>query len=393
MASNFLFHIPTKVVFGKGTVDQVGKLVKEQGGSNVLIHYGGRSALRSGLIDRIKTVLDGEGISHTELGGVVPNPRLSKVYEGIELCKNNNIDFILAVGGGSVIDSAKAIAYGLANEGDVWDLFMKRKTAKAFFPVGVVLTIPASGSEMSNSCVISKEDEALKRSYNDNIARPKFAVMDPVLTETLPDYQTQSGAVDIMMHTLERYLTAGEHMELTDEIAEGLLRTVMRNAQILHSDPLNYNARAEMMWAGSLSHNDLTGCGIEKGDFVSHGLEHELGAMFDVTHGAGLAAVWPSWARYVCDAILPRFVRLAVNVMGVEKCADDAETAEKGIQAMEEFFHSIDMPVNIRELGYELTDEQVRTLGANAAEAAGGKKGSAKLLDVEDMTKIFAMAR
>lgn len=393
MANNFEYYAPTKVVFGMGAEEQVGRLVKEAGGSKVLIHYGGKSAVRSGLIDRLKGVLDEAGIPYVELGGVVPNPLLSKVYEGIELCRTEGVDFILAVGGGSSIDSSKAIAYGLANEGDVWDLYEHTKTAAACKPVGVVLTIAAAGSETSNGSVITNEKNGEKRAYDDDLARPKFAVMNPEFTMTLPDYQTESGCTDMMMHTMERYFTNGGNMEITDSIAEGLLRTIKENAVILHHDPENYEARAEVMWAGSLAHNGLTGCGNDGGDFSSHMLEHEMGGMFNVTHGAGLAAIWGSWARYVYRNCLHRFVRYAVNVMDVEHTGNDEETALKGIEAMEEFYHSIGMPTNMRELGIHPTEEQIHEMAVRCAAACGGSQGSARVLYQEDMEKIYRMAR
>ena len=340
MASNFEFYSPTRVIFGKGTEQRVGALVREYGGTRVLIVYGGKSAVRSGVLDRAEKSLAEAGISSWTLGGVVPNPHLDKVYEGIRIGKENSIDFLLAVGGGSVIDTAKAIAYGLAEpEKDVWELYEHTRTARKCLPVASILTIAAAGSETSNSSVITRVDTHQKRAYNDDISRPKFALMDPELTKTLPDYQTESGCADIMMHTMERYFTNGGNMELTDALAEGLLRTVMKNALILHTDPANYEARAEVMWAGSLSHNGLTGCGIASGDFMSHKLEHEMGGMFDVTHGAGLAALWPSWARYVYKDCLPRFVRFARNVMGVTTDGTDEEIALKGIDAMVDFYH------------------------------------------------------
>lgn len=393
MAFNFQYYAPTKVVFGKDTEAQVGSLVKEYDCKKILIHYGGQSAVKSGLIDRVKASLDAAGVAYVELGGVVPNPRISKVYEGIDLCKNAGVDFILAVGGGSVIDSAKAIAYGLAYDGDVWDLFEHTvDKAPGCYPVGVILTISAAGSETSNSCVITREEDGKKRSYNDDIARPKFAIMNPDLTKTLPDYQTESGCTDIMMHTMERYFTNGGNMEITDSIAEGLLRTVITNAKILHTDPQNYDARAEIMWAGSIAHNDLTGCGNDGGDFCSHMLEHEMGGMFDVTHGAGLAAIWPSWARYVYKDCLPRFVKYAINVMGVAKEGTDEEIALKGIEAMEDFYHDIDMPINFKELGIAPTDAQIKEMAENCIIACGGPKGSAKLLNTDDMIAIYNMA-
>ncbi len=390
---NFNYYTPTRVIFGKETENQTGQLIKKAGGSRVLIHFGGQSAIRSGLIDRIKKSLDDAGIWHTELGGVVPNPRMEKVQEGITLGKDSRIDFILAVGGGSVIDSAKAIAYGLAEPDlDVWELFAHTRTAKACLPVASVLTIAAAGSEMSNSCVITNEKTGEKRSYNDDLARPVFAVMNPELTMTLPDYQTQSGCVDIMMHTMERYFTNGGNMDLTDGIAEALLCTVIQCAKILHADPADYEARAEVMWASSLSHNGLTGCGNDGGDFSCHMLEHEMGGMFDVTHGAALAAIWPSWARYVCKDCLPRFVKYAINVMKVEPGSTDEETALKGIEAMEDFYRQINMPTNMKELGIDPTEEQILEMTRSCAQAAGGKKGSAKILYPEDMAAIYRMA-
>lgn len=389
---NFIYHTPTQVVFGRGAEEHTGALVKAQGCKKALLHYGGGSVVRSGLLDRIKASLDQAGVAYTELGGVVPNPRLSLVYQGIELCKKEGVDFILAVGGGSVIDSSKAIAYGLAEEADVWELYDRARRAKACLPVGVVLTIAAAGSEMSNSSVITKDEGGIKRGYNDDICRPRFAVMNPELTVTLPPYQTASGCVDILMHTMERYFTPNGTMELTDSLAEGLMRTVMKNAVILRDDPQNYDARAEIMWASSLSHNGLTGCGNDGGDFACHGLEHEMGGMFDVTHGAGLAAVWGSWARYVYRDCLPRFVRFAVNVMGVENTGTDEETALAGIQAMEDFYRSIAMPTCFSELGIFPTREQIEQMAHKFHIACGGKKGTAKVLREADFLKIYETA-
>ena len=393
MANNFTFYSPTEIVFGRGAHTETAAYVQKYHGTKVLVVYGSERVVKSGLMESIVAPMRAAGIACHLLGGVVPNPHIGKVYEGIEIGKREGVDFLLAVGGGSAIDTAKAIAYGLAEpEYDVWELFARKRKARACLPVASVLTIAAAGSESSNSCVITNEKTALKRSYNDNISRPRFAVMNPELTLTLPDYQTESGCADIMMHTMERYFTSKGNMELTDAIAEALLRTVIKNAQILHKDPGNYDARAEIMWAGSLAHNDLTGCGNGGGDFVTHELEHEMGGMFDVTHGAGLAAVWPSWARYVCASILPRFARYAVNFMGVEPGATDAETAEKGIRAMEDFYRSIGMPTNMRELGIAPTDAQLRAMAASCAQACGGSKGSARVLFEEDMYNIYKMA-
>lgn len=394
MAFDFSYYSPTKVCFGKKTEEQVGKLIKEFGGTRVLVHYGSKSAVSSGLLDKVLGILDSEGIFHVELGGAVPNPRLSKVYEGIALGKNEKIDFILAIGGGSAIDSAKAMACALAEpEKDVWELYLRKRRPEACLPIGAILTIPAAGSETSASSVITNQETWEKRSCNSDLSRPKFAIMNPELTMSLPDYQTQSGCADIMMHTMERYFTNGGNMEITDEIAEGLLRTVLRNAVILKDDPENYEARAEVMWAGSLSHNNLTGCGNNGGDFMSHKLEHEMGGMFDVTHGAGLAAIWPSWARYVYKNCLPRFVKFAVKVMCVEPGETDEETAIRGIEAMEDFYRRIGMPTNMRELGIEPSDEEIEKMAESCFCACGKPSGSAMVLDKNDMIKIYKMAK
>ena len=391
---NFTFYTPTRVVFGKDTEGQVGDLAKAYGANKVLLHYGGKSAEKSGLLGRVRLALDMAGVEYVELGGVVPNPHLEKVYEGIELCKKEGVDFILAVGGGSVIDSSKAICYGLAEpDKDVWELFDKKRQAKCFFPLAVVLTIAAAGSEMSNSCVITDEKTLQKRGYNNDIARPLFAIMNPEITRTLPDYQTESGCADIMMHTMERYFNNGGSMELTDGLSESLIRTVMKNAEILHVDPDNYDARAEVMWASSLSHNGLTGCGTDGGDWACHRMEHELGGMFDVTHGAGLAAIWGSWARVVYRDCLPRFVQFALNVMDVKPGSSDEETALAGIRAMEAFYRRIGMPTNMKELGVEPTDEQIEEMAAAVAVVCGDPFGSAKKLSKKDVTEIYRKAR
>lgn len=390
---NFEFYAPTQIVFGKGTEDQIGRLVKEQGCKKVLVHYGGGSVVKSGLLDRVYRSLEQEGISYVSLGGVVPNPRLSKVYEGIELGRKEGVDFMLAVGGGSVIDSAKAIGYGLCYDGDVWDFYDGIKEPSACLPLGCILTIAAAGSEMSAGSVITKEEGWLKRSCDNNLGRSKFSIMDPELTYTLPPYQTASGCVDIIMHTMERYFVKGETLGITDEIAEAVMRTVMTNAKILVEDPKNYKARAEVMWAGSLAHNDLTGCGVDAQDWSCHQLEHELGGMFDVTHGAGLAAVWGSWARYVYEEAPARFAQFAVQVMGVADQGSEKATAMKGIEAMEEFYRAIQMPTNIHELGVDLTEEQIKELAYKCSFQDNRTIGGFKVLNRTDMEKIYRMAR
>lgn len=393
MIHNFNYYSPTEVFFGKGMQKNTGQYIKKYNGHNVLIVYGSNRIKKNGLLSEITASLDHEQLNYHFLNGVVPNPQLKKVYEGIDLGKREQIDFLLAIGGGSAIDTAKAIAYGLAEpDHDVWELFENHRRAKACLPVGSVLTIAAAGSETSMGAVITNEKDGEKRPYDDDLARPKFVVMNPELTLNLPDFQTEAGATDIMMHTMERYFTSGGNMMLTDALAEGLLRTVKENAVLLHHDPQNYDARAEIMWAGSLSHNNLTGCGNDGGDFATHMLEHEVSGMFGVTHGAGLAAIWPSWARYVYQNNLPRFVKFAKNVMGVPDQASASETALAGIKKMEEFYHMIGMPINFAELGIHPTAYQIAAMAKSCAEATNGHKGSAKVLYKLDMLKIYNMA-
>ena len=391
---NFAYYTATKVVFGKDEEKNVGKLAKDFGAKKVLIHYGGGSAVRSGLIDRIKTSLSEENIAFVELGGVKPNPRLSLIYEGIKLAKENGVDFILAVGGGSVIDSAKGIGYGVANPDieDVWDLYIGKKKTQKCAPIGVVLTIAAAGSEMSSGSVVTKEDEQLKRSYGCDNARPKFAIMNPELTYTLPKYQIACGVVDIMMHTMERYFSPVGNLELTDKIAEGLLKTMIKYGKLSLENPTNYEARAEIMWASSLAHNGLTGCG-GIGDWSTHQLEHDLGGVYDIAHGAGLAAVWGSWARYVYKENPRRFAQFAENVFGIEKVGADEEMAIKGIEAMENFYKEIEMPISISETGINLSDEDVEMLAEKCSNNGTRYIGSFKKLFKEDMAKIYSMAR
>ena len=391
---DFNFYSPTQVVFGKESENQVAQLIKRYGGTKVLIHYGGGSARRSGLLDKLTGVLKEAEIPFVELGGVVPNPLLSKVQEGITLCRQEGVDFILAVGGGSVIDSSKAIAYGIPYEGDVWDFWDGKAVPAKSTPIGAVLTIPAAGSEMSDSCVITKDEGLLKRGVNSDLCRCKFAIMNPERTFTLPPYQTAAGITDIMMHTMERYFCRHQDMNLTDNLAEALLRTVKDSAYVVMKEPENYRHRAQIMWAGSLSHNNLMECGMEK-DFASHKLEHELSALFGVTHGAGLAAIWASWARYVMKDSLSRFVRFAVNVMGVTNDFTDPEgTALRGIEEMERFYRFLNMPTNIHELlGREITDEEIEEMVQKCSRNGKMTIGSLVKLNADDMRNIYQMAR
>ncbi|MDD7218527.1 MAG: iron-containing alcohol dehydrogenase [Clostridia bacterium] len=392
---NFEYFTPTKIIFGEDTHLQTGSLLKSYGAKKVLIHYGGHSAVKSGLLEQIQTSLKEAGISYVTLGGVVPNPHLSLIREGIELCKKENIDFILAVGGGSVIDSAKGIGYGVANPWtDVWNFYLKKETPTDCLPIGVILTIAASGSEMSSSSVVTNEETKQKRgSSKTDLCRPKFAILNPRLTFTLPPYQTASGCVDILMHTMERYFVNMDTLEITDSLSEALMKTVIHNAPILMEEPDNYKARAEVMWAGSLSHNGLTGCGTGSGDWACHQLEHELGGVYDVTHGAGLAALWGSWARYVYTENPGRFAQFASNVLNISQGENDEQNALAGIQAMEDFFHSIHMPVNLHELGLHLTEEEIHDLAFRCSFEDTRTIGSFRKLNRNDMEKIYLMAR
>lgn len=391
---DFKYFAPTQVVFGKSSEEQVGKLVKKYGGTKVLIHYGGKSAVNSGLLQKVEDLLLAEGIACVKLGGVVPNPRVSLVRKGIELCKEEGIDFILAVGGGSVIDSSKAISSGRFYDGDVWELYEQHTKATKYLPLACVLTIPAAGSEMSDGSVITNEETGLKKDYCVDEFRCKFAIMNPERTYTLPAWQTACGATDMMMHTMERYFSNDDDMEVTDAIAESLLRTVIHETPLVLNDPTNYEHRAQLMWAGSLAHNDLTGCGTS-GDWATHNLEHELSGMFDVSHGAGLAAIWGSWARYTRHQNMARFARFAVNVMGVKQNFKSLEeTAEAGIQAMEQFFHSIGMPTNIKELiGKEITDAEIEDMADKCCEFGRRTIGGLVQLKRDDMVAIYKMAR
>lgn len=389
-----VLHTPTKVVFGKDTEKLVGRLIREQGGTKVLVHFGGGSAKRSGLLDRIAASLESAGLPFVELGGVEPNPRLSLVYRGIELCRKENVDFILAVGGGSVIDSSKAIGYGLANDFDVWDLFDHKHTASGCAPVGAVLTIAAAGSEMSDSTVITKDEGNLKRGYNSDLCRCRFAVMNPELTYTLPPYQTACGVTDIMMHIMERYFVCAETLAVTDAMAEAVIRTVLRDGAVLRDDPENYEARADVMWAGSLAHNGLMAFGGPKGDWASHQLEMELSGKYGVAHGAGLAAIWGSWARYVIDVRPDRFAQFARNVFGVPDSGDAKADGLRGIEAMESYYRSIGMPTNLRELGIGEPDEAALEEMAEKCTHFGQRTiGQMKVLQKEDIRAIYRMAK
>lgn len=390
----FEFYCPTHIIFGPGTECQAGQQVAAYGGSRVLVVYGGHSAVKSGLLDRVTASLAQAGLSYETLGGVRPNPRLSLARKGVEQALAFQADFLLAVGGGSVIDAAKAIANGAANPGvDLWDLWTKKVPLTAALPLGAIPTIPAAGSECSDSAVLTNDENMVKRGLSSNLQRPKFAIMNPELTATLPPYQIACGTVDIMMHTMDRYFNPVTTNELTDAIAEGLLRTTIQNGRLALKHPGNYQAMSELMWAGSLSHNDLTGLGGYK-DFAPHQLGHELSAKFDVAHGASLSAVWDSWARYCCRTNPARFVQFGTNVWGLELGGQNEEAAAlTTIEHTAQFFRSIGMPTCFSELvGGALSEETLQDLARRCTFFGERKIGSFRTLDYEDILAIYHLA-
>ena len=385
---NFNFYSPTEFVFGKGRAAETGHFVKKYGGTKVLIHYGGGSAVKSGLIGIVKKSLDDAGISYCELGGVQPNPRDTLVYKGIDLCRSEGVDFILAIGGGSVIDSAKGIAIGVPYDGDFWDMYCGKAPEKAL-PVATVLTIAAAGSEGSGDSVITKEDGMLKRAVGSDHLRPKFSVMDPALTQTLPAYQTACGCTDIMAHVFERYFTNTKEVEITDRLCEAVLLTIVKEAPRVIADPNNYDARANIMWAGMVAHNNIVGVGRQQ-DWNSHGLEHELSGLYDVAHGAGLAVIMPSWMEYVHKHNVLRFCQMATRVFGCQMNFKNPEaTAVEGIHRFRSFLHSIGMPINFAELGAKEEDIPVLVEKIGIGD---GKFGGFMELDRNDVTEIYKIA-
>lgn len=386
---NFQFYSPTEFVFGKDTEDKAGELVKKHGGSKVLIHYGGGSAERSGLLGRVRASLDKAGISYIELGGVKPNPRDTLVYEGIELCRREGIDFILSVGGGSTIDSSKAIALGVPYDGDFWDFYCGKAEAKAALPVGTVLTIAAAGSEGSGDSVITKEDGGLKRGTGTDLIRPRFSILDPQLTCTLPAYQTACGATDIMAHVFERYFTNTTEVEITDRLCEAVLLTMIKETPRVISDPNNYDARANIMWAGTVAHTNIVGVGREQ-DWNSHGIEHELSALYDCAHGAGLAVIMPAWMEFVYKHNALRFAQAATRIWGCQMDFEHPEvTALEGIKRFRSFLHSIGMPVNFTELGAR--EEDIPALVEKFGIGSGRTSGFVHL-SAADIAKIYRIA-
>lgn len=363
---NFVYYAPTEIIFGRGAEAQTGKAVKKWGGTRVLLVYGGESAMKSGLLGKIQEELKEEGIYWESLGGVKPNPRLSLAEEGVKKALAMKADFILAVGGGSAIDTAKGIAHGTANPDlSLWDIWTEKVALKKSLPVGVVLTISAAGSEMSDSAVLTNEKIGRKKGLSTEFNRVKFAVMNPELTYTLPKYQVTCGIVDIMMHTLDRYFTHSKGNEMTDEIAQSLLRTVIRNGKKAFEDQTDYQAMSELMWCGSLSHNGITGLGAEK-DFAPHKIGHELSAKYDVAHGASLSAVWEAWAQYVYMEEPERFAKYARTVWDIQE-EDPVQAAQLGIKATVDYFRSIRMPVSIGELEIGIrSEEELEDMAARA---------------------------
>lgn len=389
---NFDCRIPTRIIFGEDGEKRVGELVKEYGFHKVLIHYGGGSVKRSGLLDLVKDSLKESGIGYVELGGVQANPVLSMVREGIELCRKEQVDLILAIGGGSVLDSSKAIGDGAGNpESDVWDFFIGKDIPKGHIPVASILTLAASGSEMSQSAVLTNEEKGLKRGFNSPTHQPLFSICNPKLTYSVSKFQTGCGTVDIMMHTLERYFGWTKESEVTDRIAEGLLKAVIEAGKVADKNPEDYEARATLMWAGSLSHNGLTGFGRE---FLMqvHQLEHELSGMYPrIAHGAGLSALWASWARYVCPAWPERFAQYGVRVWNAEMDFENPMTAAlAGIQATEDFFRSLQMPISLEEL--EVEPERFEEMAEKCSNFGKRTLPGIRKLDKQEMIEIYRLA-
>ena len=389
---NFVYQLPTKFLFGRGAENEVGREVRALGGTKVLIHYGGGSAVRSGLIDRVKKALDAENIGYVELGGVQPNPRDTMVYKGIALARREGVDFVLAVGGGSSIDSSKAIAHGLQYDGDFWDFFCGKAKPEKTTPLGVVLTMSAAGSESSNSCVITQESTRTKRGLRSELNRPRFAAMNPELAMTLPPYQIACGATDILAHIMERYFTCETEVDLTDRLCEGAMQAVIRAAKVAVKTPDSYDAQAQLMWGSTIAHNETLGVG-RVSDFGSHQIEHELSALYDVPHGAGLAVVFPAWMRYQLSKNPMRFAQFAVRVYG---CSMDFEhperTALAGVEAHEAFLREIGMPVTLHELGARTEDIPALAAKTKKTNLETMTTGGAFPMTTQDVEAILHLA-
>ncbi|MDD3842399.1 MAG: iron-containing alcohol dehydrogenase [Candidatus Izemoplasmatales bacterium] len=387
---NFTFYSPTEFVFGSKTEEQVGKLLKKYGASNVMIHFGGGSIIKSGLLAKVEMSLQAEKIRYILFGGAQPNPRSGLVYQGIEICKNEKIDFILAIGGGSAIDSAKAIACGAKYDGDFWDFFDGSANIIAAIKIGVILTLPASGSEGSHRTVITKEDGMLKRGAGNEFIRPVFSIINPELTFTLPTYQTAAGIVDMMSHILERYLTRTLNVELTDRLCEATLISIIEAGKKVIKDPFDYEARATICWSGTIAHNGILGVGRTE-DWATHQLEHELSARYDVTHGAGLAVMFPAYMQYALDVDINRFKRLAITVWGIEDNPKAPKTvALEGIKAMKGFFREIGMPTTFLEIGAQERD--IDFLVDKLFQGKDDSFGAFKTLNREDAKAVYRLA-
>lgn len=388
---NFIYYTPTKVYFGRDEHKKIGEILKALGYKKIMLHYGSGSIIKSGLYECVKVSLEENGIEYVPFGGVKPNPVIGRVIEGAEICRREKVELVLAVGGGSVIDSAKAIAAAVLNSCDPWLFFEKKASPKAALPVAVILTLSATGSEMSASAVITNEKTGTKRGYNSDFNRPLFSILNPELTYTVSSYQTACGIVDIMMHTLERYITKPGNAEPTDQIAESVLRTVISCGLKCLENPTDYDSRAGMMWSGSLSHNDLTGCGRESFS-ISHQIEHEISGKFpEVAHGAGLAVIFPAWSKYIYRHNTERFYRYATEVMGCEKDGDITGTALKGIIKTEELFRSIGMPTHMSELG--ITEESFIELAENCTQHGTRKMNALIDYSTEDIYEIFRLCK
>jgi alcohol dehydrogenase YqhD (iron-dependent ADH family) len=387
---NFVFNSPTKIIFGKGTENLVAAEVINYS-KKILFCYGGGSIKKTGLYDKVVNSLNEANIEFVELGGVKPNPRLGLVHEGIKLCRDNNINFILAVGGGSAIDTAKAIAVGVPYNGDVWDFYTGKSTVTEVLPIGVILTIPATGSEASNSSVITNEKGWYKKGINSDLIRPSFSILNPELTYTLPPYQTACGAADIMAHVMERYFTNVDHVDLTDRLCEATLKTIINNAPIALDQPDNYNARAEIMWAGTIAHNNLLSTG-RIGDWASHKIEHELSGMYDIAHGAGLSIIFPAWMKYVYKHNVSRFVQFAVRVWDVDMPFESPEAiALEGIRRMTEFFKKLGLPVTLSDAN--IMDDKFEEMADKCTDSERITWGQFVVLHKKDIISIYKLAK
>ena len=387
---NFEFLSPTKIFFGRNTENKVGREVSKLG-KKVLLHYGGGSVKVTGLYDKVVKSLQDSNVCFIELSGVEPNPRLSLVREGIKLCRENQLDSILAIGGGSVIDSAKGIAVGVPYDGDVWDFYEGKSVVKEALPIGVILTIAATGSEASKSSVITNEEGWFKRGLNSDLARPRFSILNPEITCTLPPYQSAAGAADIMSHVIERYFTNVKNVDFTDRLCEATLKTIIRNAPLIIENPNNYDARAEIMWAGTIAHNDFLSTG-RIGDWASHMIEHELSGIYDVTHGAGLAVVIPAWMKFVYKKNIDKFIQFAVRVWEVEYDFECPErTALEGITRLENFFKGIGLPTSLKEL--KIPDDRLYEMAKKCKKVSNGKTGVYVQLSTEDVLSILKLSK